>query len=144
MGLPYLHPSLTMRPMQAVAAAADIACAARQSRQWTRKFSIAHCRQAPAAARAVKPQARPRCHSLDRYRQYLRQQGRELIYRSYADSSASSSLRRTPLYDLHTAHGAKMVPFAGYSMPVSYSDLGVGESHKWTREKASLFDVSHM
>lgn len=37
-----------------------------------------------------------------------------------------------------------MVPFAGYSMPVQYDDLSVGESHTWTREKASLFDVSHM
>ncbi|GAB7348627.1 hypothetical protein MBLNU459_g7001t1 [Dothideomycetes sp. NU459] len=37
-----------------------------------------------------------------------------------------------------------MVPFGGFLMPVQYSDLGVGESHKWTREKASLFDVSHM
>ncbi|MCJ1394819.1 Aminomethyltransferase, mitochondrial [Xylographa bjoerkii] len=37
-----------------------------------------------------------------------------------------------------------MVPFAGYSMPVQYSNLSVGESHKWTREKASVFDVGHM
>lgn len=37
-----------------------------------------------------------------------------------------------------------MVPFGGFYMPVQYSDLGVGESHKWTREKASIFDVSHM
>ena len=37
-----------------------------------------------------------------------------------------------------------MVPFGGYSMPVQYSDLSVGESHTWTREKASLFDVGHM
>lgn len=37
-----------------------------------------------------------------------------------------------------------MVPFGGYSMPVQYSDLSVGESHAWTREKASLFDVGHM
>ena len=37
-----------------------------------------------------------------------------------------------------------MVPFGGFSMPVQYTDLGVGESHKWTREKASLFDVGHM
>lgn len=51
---------------------------------------------------------------------------------------------RTALYDLHLEHGAKMVPFGGYSMPVQYSDLGVGESHIWTREKASLFDVGHM
>ena len=59
-------------------------------------------------------------------------------------SSDSTSLGRTTLHDLHVAHGAKMVPFAGYSMPVQYSDLSVGESHKWTREKASLFDVGHM
>ena len=51
---------------------------------------------------------------------------------------------KTPLYDLHAAHGAKFVSFGGYSMPVQYSDMGVGESHHWTREKASLFDVSHM
>lgn len=37
-----------------------------------------------------------------------------------------------------------MVPFGGYTMPVQYSDLSVGESHIWTREKASLFDVGHM
>jgi aminomethyltransferase len=55
-----------------------------------------------------------------------------------------SNLGKTDLYDLHLAHGAKMVPFGGYSMPVQYNDLGVGESHKWTREKASLFDVGHM
>ncbi|GAB7338960.1 hypothetical protein MBLNU457_5633t1 [Dothideomycetes sp. NU457] len=53
-------------------------------------------------------------------------------------------LGRTGLYNLHVQNGAKMVPFGGYEMPVQYSDLGVGESHKWTREKASLFDVSHM
>lgn len=37
-----------------------------------------------------------------------------------------------------------MVPFGGFSMPVQYKDLSVGDSHKWTREKASLFDVGHM
>lgn len=37
-----------------------------------------------------------------------------------------------------------MVPFGGYSMPVQYSDLSVRDSHLWTREKASLFDVGHM
>ena len=54
------------------------------------------------------------------------------------------NLGRTALYDLHLEHGGKMVPFGGYSMPVQYSDLSVGESHAWTREKASLFDVGHM
>ena len=65
----------------------------------------------------------------------------------HASSNALDShggLNRTALYELHTRKGGKMVPFAGYSMPVQYSDLGVGESHKWTREKASLFDVGHM
>lgn len=51
---------------------------------------------------------------------------------------------KTGLYDVHLQHGAKMVPFGNYSMPVQYSDLSVGESHAWTREKASLFDVGHM
>ncbi|WPG98835.1 glycine cleavage system t protein [Acrodontium crateriforme] len=51
---------------------------------------------------------------------------------------------KTALYDLHLQHGGKMVPFGGFSMPVQYSDLSVGESHHWTREKASIFDVGHM
>lgn len=63
--------------------------------------------------------------------------------RCYA-TTPGSSLKHTPLYDLHLKRGGKMVPFGGYSMPVQYSDLGVGESHAWTREKASIFDVSHM
>ncbi|KAL2808768.1 hypothetical protein BJX63DRAFT_408050 [Aspergillus granulosus] len=63
----------------------------------------------------------------------------------YASTAAPSGpLRKTQLYDLHLERGAKMVPFAGYSMPLQYSDLSHVESHKWTREKASLFDVSHM
>jgi hypothetical protein len=62
----------------------------------------------------------------------------------YYASSSDQANAKTSLYDLHVAKGAKMVPFGGYMMPVQYSDLGVGESHKWTREKASLFDVSHM
>ena len=59
-------------------------------------------------------------------------------------SSSDGGLGRTALYDLHIENGGKMVPFGGYEMPVQYSDLSVGESHKWTREKASLFDVGHM
>ncbi|KAL2832723.1 hypothetical protein BJY01DRAFT_225779 [Aspergillus pseudoustus] len=63
----------------------------------------------------------------------------------YASTAApAGSLRKTQLYDLHIGKGAKMVPFAGFSMPLQYSDLSHVESHKWTREKASLFDVSHM
>ena len=55
----------------------------------------------------------------------------------------SAALKRTPLYDLHVSLGAKMVPFAGYEMPVQYP-LGVLKEHLWTREKCGLFDVSHM
>lgn len=58
--------------------------------------------------------------------------------------TSHGSLNQTALYELHVSNGGKMVPFGGYSMPVQYSDLDVGESHRWTREKASLFDVGHM
>jgi aminomethyltransferase len=49
----------------------------------------------------------------------------------------------TPLHDWHVEAGARMVPFAGYSMPVQYTD-GILTEHNFTREKAGLFDVSHM
>jgi aminomethyltransferase len=54
-----------------------------------------------------------------------------------------SDLNRTPLYDLHVELGAKMVPFAGYEMPVQYA-LGVMKEHLHCRNAAGLFDVSHM
>jgi aminomethyltransferase len=47
-----------------------------------------------------------------------------------------------PLNDWHVARGARMVPFAGYSMPIQYE--GIIAEHRWTRESAGLFDVSHM
>jgi aminomethyltransferase len=53
-----------------------------------------------------------------------------------------STLKRTPLYDAHVAAGARMVPFAGFEMPVSYA--GVIEEHTTVRERVGLFDVSHM
>ena len=52
-------------------------------------------------------------------------------------------LNKTPFYDMHLKNGAKMVPFAGYDMPVQYP-LGVMKEHQHTRTKAGLFDVSHM
>ncbi len=55
----------------------------------------------------------------------------------------NSKLKKTPLYDLHLSLGAKMVEFAGYAMPVQYP-AGVLKEHLHTREKAGLFDVSHM
>ncbi|MEC3862709.1 glycine cleavage system aminomethyltransferase GcvT [Mesobacterium sp. TK19101] len=54
-----------------------------------------------------------------------------------------SELKRTALYDLHIGLGARMVPFAGYEMPVQYP-LGVLKEHLHTRDRAGLFDVSHM
>ena len=56
---------------------------------------------------------------------------------------SDQDLKKTPLYDAHVAAGARMVPFAGYHMPVQYKD-GVLKEHLWTREHAGLFDVSHM
>jgi aminomethyltransferase len=60
-----------------------------------------------------------------------------------ARDSESSSLKRTPLHALHLARGARMVPFAGYEMPVQYAS-GVMKEHLHTRGCAGLFDVSHM
>jgi aminomethyltransferase len=57
--------------------------------------------------------------------------------------SATSPLKRTPLHDVHTALGARLVPFAGYEMPVQYP-AGITAEHKAVREGAGLFDVSHM
>ncbi len=54
-----------------------------------------------------------------------------------------SDLKQTQLHGLHVAHGAKMVPFAGYDMPVQYP-LGIKSEHLHTREACGLFDVSHM
>lgn len=54
-----------------------------------------------------------------------------------------TDLNKTALHDLHLSLGAKMVPFAGYNMPVQYP-LGVMKEHIHTRTKAGLFDVSHM
>jgi aminomethyltransferase len=54
-----------------------------------------------------------------------------------------TELRRTPLYDAHVALGGKMVPFAGYSLPVHFS-TGIRDEHRAVRRAAGLFDVSHM
>ena len=56
---------------------------------------------------------------------------------------SDTPLSLTPLHDLHHALGARMVPFAGYSMPVQYP-LGLMAEHHHTRHAAGLFDVSHM
>jgi aminomethyltransferase len=56
---------------------------------------------------------------------------------------ADPDLRRTPLHDLHLSLGAKLVPFAGYAMPVQFG-TGIMAEHRHTRAQAGLFDVSHM
>ncbi|TID21460.1 glycine cleavage system T protein [Venturia nashicola] len=61
--------------------------------------------------------------------------------RTYASSVSAS---KTQLYDFHVNKGGKMVPFGGFLMPLQYADLSIVDSHHWTREKASIFDVSHM
>ena len=58
------------------------------------------------------------------------------------DQAAAAHLKKTPLNARHRAHGARMVPFAGWDMPVEYS--GIVAEHMAVRERAGLFDVSHM
>lgn len=60
-----------------------------------------------------------------------------------ASPPAQAPLKQTPLRDIHAALGAKLVPFAGYEMPVQYP-TGITAEHNAVREKAGLFDVSHM
>ena len=60
-----------------------------------------------------------------------------------SDHDSTAPMLRTPLYDLHVSLGAKMVPFAGYEMPVQYP-AGILKEHTHTRTQAGLFDVSHM
>lgn len=91
----------------------------------------------PSPLQAGSPRAPLLAAHRQRGNASLRAQGS----RSY---SSEAPLQKTALYDLHLAHGAKMVPFGGFHMPVQYSGLSVSESHKFTRTRASLFDVSHM
>ncbi|HEY7623863.1 MAG TPA: glycine cleavage system aminomethyltransferase GcvT [Candidatus Limnocylindria bacterium] len=57
-------------------------------------------------------------------------------------AAEAPALRRTPLYEEHVALGAKMVPFAGYEMPIQYE--GIVAEHRMVRSSAGLFDLSHM
>ena len=57
--------------------------------------------------------------------------------------ASSEDLLQTPLYERHVAAGGRIVPFGGYALPVQYP-TGIMAEHKWTREQAGLFDVSHM
>lgn len=57
--------------------------------------------------------------------------------------ASSEDLKQTPLYERHVTAGGRIVPFGGYALPVQYPS-GIMAEHKWTREQAGLFDVSHM
>jgi aminomethyltransferase len=57
-------------------------------------------------------------------------------------AAGTETLKRTPLHDRHAAAGAKLVPFAGWEMPVQYG--GIRQEHAAVRERVGVFDVSHM
>src|SRR5687767_2157214 len=57
--------------------------------------------------------------------------------------TTDAALKRVPLHETHVALNAKIVPFAGYEMPVQYP-TGITAEHKAVRERCGLFDVSHM
>jgi aminomethyltransferase len=66
-----------------------------------------------------------------------------MLAAQHESATAQPALKRVPLHDLHVARGGKIVPFAGYEMPVQYA-AGVLKEHLHTRASAGLFDVSHM
>ena len=101
------------------------------------------------ARRAIAQAIRIRKHTLRRTNPALPVLRRHSSTKGLDDpksnaTSPEGALSKTSLHDLHLKYGGKMVPFAGFSMPVQYRDLSVGESHQWTRENCSLFDVGHM
>src|SRR5215218_8087404 len=57
-------------------------------------------------------------------------------------AAETDTLKRTPLHERHVAAGARLVPFAGWEMPVQYT--GIREEHHAVRERVGIFDVSHM
>jgi hypothetical protein len=64
---------------------------------------------------------------------------------TYATAAAATApLKQTPLHSLHVHKGAKLVPFGGYSMPITYASQSITESHHQVRRQSGLFDVSHM
>src|SRR6478735_1633478 len=63
--------------------------------------------------------------------------------RAMSHAAAPATLKRTPLHDVHVALGAKIVPCAGYEMPVQYP-AGITAEHKAVRDGCGMFDVSHM
>lgn len=65
----------------------------------------------------------------------------KVVSRPYSNSNQPE---KTALYDFHVKNNGKIVNFAGYLLPVQYSEMSIVASHLHTRKHASLFDVSHM
>src|SRR5438876_9471599 len=61
----------------------------------------------------------------------------------HTDGLEMETPKRTPLHQIHVTLGAKLVPFGGYEMPVSYPG-GIAAEHRAVRERVGVFDVSHM
>lgn len=68
--------------------------------------------------------------------------GKTVVVRFFATEAAKPAV--TSLYNFHIEKGGKIVNFGGFLLPVQYSDQGIANSHLYTRQNASLFDVSHM
>ncbi|SVB14205.1 uncharacterized protein METZ01_LOCUS167059, partial [marine metagenome] len=66
-----------------------------------------------------------------------------LVIPSGRPNGMQDTLKKTPLHEEHLGLGAKMVPFAGYEMPVQYTS-GITAEHEAVRDAAGLFDISHM
>ncbi|KAF2668050.1 glycine cleavage system T protein [Microthyrium microscopicum] len=103
-------------------------------------------RPLPRAAAVHQPIAlRSNCPTFLRHSRVTQASLPLLSRRGFASTvTRYEDLKKTPLYDLHVQHGGKMVEFGGHSMPVQYSGQSIIDSSRWTREKASVFDVSHM
>jgi aminomethyltransferase len=111
--------------------------AGRKSVQFLARYSN------PGEIRVRDFRARP-LSSLSSIRRPFQDHASSTAFRRSFASQAESDIKKTPIYQLHVSKKAKFVPFGGYSMPLYYDDLSHVESHHWTREKASIFDVSHM
>lgn len=68
----------------------------------------------------------------------------QTLARCFSSAAPATALAKTPLYNFHLQHGATIVPYAGFAMPVLYKAQSHIQSHNWVRENAGLFDVSHM
>ena len=69
--------------------------------------------------------------------------GHSALESGQAEPTAAEPLKRTPFHEMHRALGAKLVPFAGYEMPVQYPS-GITAEHRAVRTGCGVFDVSHM